>query len=144
MCDYEAEDKYDLDAHTWTDHEEKEEETIGCNSCDKAFPSLHHLMHHKKKKHSDKVRSYWKFAEGCCPFGEEKCWFLHNNISNDFECSICDKTFNTHKHLMKHRKSEHVNTIEKCRNDGACLFKNYFWYKHDKIYENGHENNDKH
>ena len=35
-CDYEAEDKYDLDAHTYHDHEE-EMESIGCNSCEKTF-----------------------------------------------------------------------------------------------------------
>ena len=44
---------------------------------------------------------------------------------------------------MKYRKSEDVNTIEKCRNDGAFLFKNDCWYKYDKIDENGQENNDK-
>ena len=143
MCDYEAEDKYDLDAHTWHDHEEEMDETIGCNSCDKTVSSLGQLMQHKKKKHSDKVSSCWKFSEGCCPFGEERCWFLHNNKENDFKCSICDKTFNTQKYLMIHRKSEHADTIQKCKNDGSCLFKNDCWYKHDKIDDNGHENNDK-
>ena len=95
-CDYEAEDKYDLDAHTWTEHEEEKDETGGCNACEKTFSSLVNLMHHKKKKHSDKVSSCWKFSEGCCPFGEERCWFLHNSNSNDFKCSNCDENL-THK-----------------------------------------------
>ena len=104
LCDYEAEDKYDLDNHTWTEHEEPENEPIVCNSCDKTFASLKQLMHHKKIKHSDKVRNCWKFIEGCCPFGEENCWFIHDSKPNDFTCSICDEKFKTQTVIVKHRK----------------------------------------
>ena len=142
-CDYEAEDKYDLDAHTWTEHEETEDEHLVCNSCDKIFASLKELMNHKKRKHSEKVSNCWKFQEGCCPFGEDNCWFIHNSKPNDFKCSICDENFKTQTILMKHRKSEHGNSIKKCKNNEGCLFKNECWYKHEEMNDNDYENDDK-
>ena len=143
-CDYEAESKYDLDAHTWTEHEEDEDETIVCNLCEKTFSTLGHLMQHKKTKHSDKVSSCWKYVAGKCSFGEEQCWFLHNSKKvNDFKCSICDEMFNTQKDLMKHRKSEHINVIKKCKNYDACLFKKECWYTHEDIDGHQQESNDK-
>ena len=87
-------------------------------------------MHHKKRKHSEKVSNCWKFLEGCCPFGEDNC-------------SICDENFKTQTILMKHRKSEHGNSIEKCKNNEGCLFKNECWYKHEEMNDNDYENYDK-
>ena len=141
-CEYEAEDKYDLDAHTWTEHDDEEaEESIVCTFCDKRFTSLEQLMKHKKKKHTDKVSSCWKFVDGNCSFGDEKCWFNHNSKSNNFKCSICDEHFKTQSDLMKHRKSGHADLIKECKNANACPFKKHCWYKHEEIDNN--ENNDK-
>ena len=44
---------------------------------------------------------------------------------------------------MKHRKSEHWNSIKKCKNNEGCLFKNECWYKHEEINDNDYENDDK-
>ena len=100
-------------------------------------------MHHKKIKHSDKVRNCWKFIDGLCPFGEENCWFIHDSKPNDFTCSICDEKFKTQKVLMKHRKKEHGNLIEKCKNSDTCSFKKECWYKHEETSDNEFEDDEK-
>ena len=51
--------------------------------------------------------------------------------------------FNTQKDLMKHRKSEHVKVIKKCKNYDACIFKKECWYTHEDIDGHQQENNDK-
>ena len=143
-CDYEAEDKYDLDAHRWTEHEDEEEDkSIVCTFCDKIFTSLEHLMQHKKRKHTEKVSSCWKFVDGNCSFGDERCWFNHNTNSNNFKCTVCDEEFKTQSALMKHRKSQHADFIKTCKNVNACPYKKDCWYKHQEIENNEHENNDK-
>ena len=50
-CDYEAEDRYDLDGHIWTEHEEDEDGHTNCKFCDEKFANVANLMMHKKIKH---------------------------------------------------------------------------------------------
>ena len=36
-CSYEAEDMWDLDAHTWSEHDEEDDSNLKCNFCDEVF-----------------------------------------------------------------------------------------------------------
>ena len=54
-CEYQAEDKYDLDGHIWTEHEEDEDGEIKCKFCDERFANVANLMKHKKVKHKEKI-----------------------------------------------------------------------------------------
>ena len=36
-CNYEAEDMYDLDAHTWSEHDLEDDNNFKCNFCDDVF-----------------------------------------------------------------------------------------------------------
>ena len=65
-CDYEAEDRYDLDGHIWTEHEEDEDGTICCKFCDEKFANIPNLMTHKKIKHREKI-----------DYCKNECWFRH-------------------------------------------------------------------
>ena len=77
-CDYEAEDKYELDAHTWELHDtEANEDIVTCWYCDDDFETKLDLMKHKKREHADRVNNCIKYAEGVCPFGEDSCWYHH-------------------------------------------------------------------
>ena len=98
-CDYEAEDKYELDAHTWELHDsEANEDIVTCWYCDDDFETKLDLMKHKKREHEDRVNNSKKYAEGVCPFGEDSCWYHHTKTgrcsgtkSSDFTCKICLK-----------------------------------------------------
>ena len=69
MCDQEAEDGYQLDAHIWTEHEDDDQSTyiFHCVQCDKKCKMLKDLMTHKKKKHLENVSICWNFSNGVCP-----------------------------------------------------------------------------
>ena len=54
-CDYQAEDRYDLDGHLWSEHEEDEDGHILCKFCCEKFANEANLMKHKKIKHREKV-----------------------------------------------------------------------------------------
>ena len=138
-CNYEAEDMYDLDAHTWSEHEEAEYYTIQCKFCDEAFHTLGDMMLHKKERHAVKVIDCRNFSIGQCSFGEDKCWFVHNNTIENFKCNMCDQTFHSRSDVMKHRKNMHLDCIQNCKNildKGSCPYKNDCWYKHATSTEN--------
>ena len=64
-------------------------------------------MKHKKDNHKEVVTFCWKFEAGNCLFGNQKCWFIHNEVkeSTDYTCKLCDNTFPNLPELMKHKKS---------------------------------------
>ena len=47
-CDYEEEDRYELDGHIWYEHEEDEDGDLSCNFCDEKFANIPDMMMHKK------------------------------------------------------------------------------------------------
>ena len=51
-----------------------------CNSCDETFPSKSVLMKHRKLRHIHTVKPCSHAFKGDCKFGNEKCWFVHNDI----------------------------------------------------------------
>ena len=69
-------------------------------------------MSHKKKKHVQNVSTCWHFLKGSCIFGDDKCWFIHEDQSKEsgetdkksMKCNICDEIHNTKKEFMVHLK----------------------------------------
>ena len=161
-CDYEAEDMYDLDAHTWDIHDESNvSQTFGnnsdlrdhkkeslndnqyrCNLCDDCFQNKRDLMQHKKIHHNNKVAQCWKFSAGNCEYGDKKCWFNHTiKDTQEIECVWCDKVFRTQSDLYAHRKQHHKQYIQSCKNykNGACIYGNdKCWFLHENM-ETGEE-----
>ena len=88
-CEYQAEDRYDMDGHIWTEHEEDEDGKITCKFCDEKFVNVANLMKHKKVKHREKIAFCQNYNAGGCPFDDMKCWFLHIRNNETFECNIC-------------------------------------------------------
>ena len=132
-CEYQAEDKYDLDGHIWTEHEEDEDGKITCKFCDQIFANVANLMKHKKVKHREKVAFCQHFNAGGCPFNDIKCWFLHIRNNETFECNICNETFKSKTNFMHHRKLEHSEMVQICKNNEYCVFKRSCWFKHEHI-----------
>ena len=147
-CGYEAESLYDLDAHTWDIHDE----SIDCNFCENTFENKRDLMKHKKEDHTQKVVICWHYSAGICPYGEDKCWFMHkkedaNLTSSEYVCNFCEQHFRNQSEFLKHRKNrhnEHVPTCKKFKN-GECIYgKEKCWYNHNnEELENENENNTK-
>jgi hypothetical protein len=50
-----------------------------CNSCDETFHSKSILMKHRKLRHIHTVKPCSHDFKGDCKFGNEKCWFVHND-----------------------------------------------------------------
>ena len=156
-CDYQAEDGYDLDAHFWGEHDDAENETIYCKFCDEIFVSLHDLMKHKKTNHREKVSLCDNFSNGSCIYGDENCWFLHENETEkikEFKCNFCKKEFYKTSDFLKHRKIEHEQLVPACNRfkDGKCIFgADKCWFQHkkdesdddyDQVKNNNFENNE--
>ena len=86
---------------------EIESAKIKCNKCDKEFDNKPEFMKHKKQHHRQSVPACINKAEGNCIFGEDKCWFIHDDqeIENDSEdnqdfCKDQDKSRPDHVTLM--------------------------------------------
>ena len=130
--------RYDLDAHFWGEHDEAENETIYCKFCDEIFVSLHDLMKHKKTNHREKVSLCDNFSNGSCIYGDENCWFVHENETEkikEFKCNFCKKEFYKTSDFLKHRKMEHEQLVPVCNRfkDGKCIFgADKCWFQHKK------------
>ena len=57
-----------------------------CNLCDDTFEKKRNLMIHKKEDHTEKVELYWYYSAGTCPYGEQKCWFIHDKEDAKLKC----------------------------------------------------------
>jgi hypothetical protein len=71
-CDFEAEDRSHIDAHTCTDH--SSDNYLTCRYCEYCFGTKKELMIHRKQHHLDKVNMCRDFARGICPFVDKICW----------------------------------------------------------------------
>ena len=140
----------DFNAHTWEMHASTaEEEYFTCNFCDDKFVNKRDLMNHKKKEHTQKVKSCWHFSSGLCPFGDQKCWFAHSSkeneipILNEHTCSLCDKVFRSQGDLLHHRKRKHGSHVPSCEKfkDGLCIYgPENCWFVHNGQQTNIEEN----
>ena len=118
VCNYEAEDMYDLDAHTWSEHDDSDESDHHkfCKFCN--FDSEHKrdLMLHIKNEHVDKVSICWHFSVGNCPFGDESCWFIHRN-DKEYKCNLCEQIYTNQSDYLKHKKTMHEHIVKQCKNE---------------------------
>jgi predicted site-specific integrase-resolvase len=48
--------------------------------CEKVFQNQSEYIKHKKKNHAKLVKLCNKFTNGTCNYGNERCWFRHNDI----------------------------------------------------------------
>ena len=141
-CGYEAEDMYDLDAHTWSEHDEDTSDVeiseqvnnhFKCNFCDETFATKRDLMQHKKRNHEEKVAQCWQYSSGSCAFGDQQCWFNHTK-SKTFKCSWCDEVFTVQSDFLFHKKKKHIQFVPICKNlnAGSCIYgKELCWFKHN-------------
>ena len=93
-----------------------------CKFCEDNFQTKGDFMKHKKDKHREKVQMCWKFVSGNCPFGDNRCWFIHNEDTESisYNCKLCGKYFSTLPELMKHKKENHSQLFKFVRID--CVY----------------------
>ena len=116
-----------------------------CYTCKMQFNGYYNLMEHRKNVHpsSKKCRNY----PASCTFGE-KCWYVHEQpmevdlekdvqqTSSNFKCNVCDEEFKERVCFMKHKKTEHPNSILECQNfkRGKCQRTDELcWFKHTPV-----------
>ena len=82
---------------------------------------------------------------GTCLFSYSKCYWNHDSppdATKDgqlFKCYICSNTFSEKKHMMSHKKKEHIESIRFCNlySDEKCPFKDEAcWFRHTDVSEN--------
>ena len=118
---------------------------VSCNFCGLKFEIKKDLMIHKKKEHREKVSICWNFSAGNCELGDSICWFLHmkTSKSGEVDCNICGKVFPNINNFLKHKKIEHVTSVEECKNgkSNSCKYGDQnCWYRHNSQ-TNSKENN---
>ena len=72
-------------------------------------------------------------------------WFLNTNKSKsaEIDCNLCGKVFPSLNHFFKHKKIEHVTTVQQCKNEtsNSCQYgAEKCWYRQNLITSN-EENN---
>ena len=130
-------------------HQKKHEiitidKVISCNICEEKFETIGKMMIHKKGQHTEKVSTCWKYADGKCELGDNLCWFVHSEASNEsdfpgIQCNTCEKAFHSQDALMKHKKAEHVTTVKPCKNafNNTCWYGDQkCWFRHDLLANN--------
>ena len=148
-CDFEAEDIYDLEAHTYI---HAPEQYLTCRYCGVGFDTKDELMVHRKRHHTDAVNLCRDFSNGICPYEDRACWYKHCKAGNDyrpdlttFKCNSCDETFTTKSGFMYHNKENHKNNISECKQSrsGTCWFGDKkCWFNHNSNDENSEKRND--
>ena len=139
--DYEPEDVYDLDAHTYSS--QGVDVYLTCRYCGNSFDSKPELMLHRKKHHVHQVNICRNFSSGVCPYEESVCWYKHMDseitsevILSRIKCTVCDLEFTSRSELMYHKKKEHRTQVAQCKNIGKCWFgKDKCWFNHDESKE---------
>ena len=128
----ENDEQVEVQATRNTDHE-IQSINIVCKFCEKVFQTKCDLMKHKKDDHREEVEVCWKLAAGKCPFGTQKCWFIHDEVTEfkEYTCKLCDNTFSNLPELMKHKKEYHIQTVQACKNRICIYGRQKCWYKHE-------------
>ena len=99
-------------------------------------------MNHRKTEHPS-TRTCRYYLNDECRFDAELCWYKHVKSSIpeetlEYSCNDCDKRFQHKMELMKHRKTDHLSRVFKCRDfsQGKCnLAAISCWYVHDEHVE---------
>ena len=127
--------------HTFHVHNRGNPEILmnySCNTCHQKFHQKSELMSHIKKEHIESLAICKFFKEGECNFSADTCWFLHPKSPSDivnkrsYKCNNCEQVFESINEVMIHRKENHNQIVQICRNfkDESCKFGNKCWYNH--------------
>ena len=155
ICIYVASCEDELRSHIENEHDSSEEPAVyfTCNICYHKAVTKGELMMHRKKTHPQKIKVCRFFRVGACELPDEICWFSHENKHTDpsfpqtltqYKCGFCDETFTMKSAFMKHRKKQHIQHVQECREGTWCGRGESCWYKHsDSDQESESENNDK-
>ena len=149
ICGKFCRSKSDLDHH-----QKKHETSVQSNectkytrdSCSQNFESKRMLMQHKKAFHKEKVNVCWNFSAGKCDFGDELCWFIHCENSEEkrfkeIKCSTCENVFDNMNNFLQHNKREHRDKVQMCKNKDSCLYQNC-WFRHNTYKEQNEQQHD--
>ena len=82
-----------------------------CTSWDNMFAVQDKLLHLRKQKHGDSVKSCRNFISGACKYGSEKCWF---NLSDCVNTTKTERRIN--KILMKKLQNKYFKCCKNLHN----------------------------
>ena len=140
ICDENVSDGEEGSIESMSKHHgiQKSNCTVKCNFCDEKFTTRRCLMVHKKEVHREKIAVCWNFVQGNCTFGDKLCWVSHTidktMAEAEFNCNLCGKVFITRSLFLEHRKKEHDQAVQKCKNEnnGKCIFgSETCWFIHE-------------
>ena len=128
-CDHQTTDSFKLKKHTDLAHNQfqgLEDKNISfyCVSCGQGFQEKSSLVKHRLDAHGkSKTKCRFK-ADKTCRNGAnngEQCLYDHSdNVQQEnttgLECNICKESFQYKSQFLKHRKSEHPETVPLCKN----------------------------
>ena len=116
-----------------------------CEFCNETLPTKRTLMQHKKLHHKEKVNVCWNFSSGKCELGDSLCWFIHSESldrsKSEIKCNICEIFFGNKEVCMLHKRSEHAEIVQMCKNMKTCPYQNC-WFRHEP-YKSNDQNNEK-
>ena len=113
--------------------------SLSFHFCEEQFETKRNLMIHTKKDHREKVKDCWKHSTGKCEFGDELCWFRHDENSKasnmaGLKCNVCGKSFENINCLFQHRKNDHIKEGQLCKNhiSNTCKYGAHkCWFRHE-------------
>ena len=151
-CDYQTFSFQFLEKHVQITHRppsqsataDVSEAKYQCKDCGQEFTEKWTMMNHMRDTHGKSKRKCRYKDTNECKHGSIKCWYSHDDESDpqsdSFEsvsitCKVCQNSFSSKSQLLKHRKSEHKETVPMCREikEGKiCRFpEDQCWYRHD-------------
>ena len=85
-------------------------------------------MQHKKASHKEKVNVCWNFSAGKCELGDDLCWFIHcenseETVIKEIKCNTCENVFDNINNFMQHNKCEHMDKVKCVKTRTDVLFK---------------------
>ena len=115
ICIYVATCEEELNWHMGESHDQPDDSYFDkdfyCDICSKWFDQESDMIDHRKQHH------------------------VMNADSDRHSCNFCEETFSTIKHLMKHKKTMHVEKVSICWQfvSGTCIFGDqHCWFIHSK------------
>ena len=67
----------------WWNHRQEKHESIKCFICNNIFESKMLLMRHRKKDHTQFVKTCNNSTQNNCRFQDDDCWFMHESNNDD-------------------------------------------------------------
>ena len=148
-CDHQTTDSCKLDKHINIAHNisqgtHEKDIKIYCISCAQGFQFKSSLIKHRLDAHGkSKVKCCFK-ADKTCRNGAnngENCLYDHSDDiledqTNKSKCNICDESFNYKSQFLKHRKTNHPQTVPPCKTvkEGKiCQFSERCGFGHEPL-----------